>query len=86
MKKAGIFTLSVILIVAMFAGCRRQTPDTTVTTTTKTQTTTKTTAPTTKTTAPTTTGSMPEPTDLLPSGTDTTSDTQMPRQHRGPRY
>lgn len=90
MKKAGIFTLTVILLVAMFTGCRRQTPDTTVTTTSKTtQTTTKATVPpTTTTAAPSSTGVIPQPTELLPSGTDTTaaSGTTMPRRHGGPRY
>lgn len=87
MKKAGIFTLTVILIIAMFSGCRRQTPDTTVTTTTKTtQTTTKATTPSSSTKAPSTTGVIPDATDLMPSGTDATSGTEMPRRHAGPRY
>ncbi len=89
MKKAGIFTLTLILIVAMFTGCRRQTQDTTMSTnTTKaTQTTTKATVPTTASKAPSSsTGVIPEPTDLMPSGTDTTSGTQMPHRHRGPNY
>lgn len=86
MKKAGIFTLTVILIAAMFAGCRRQTPDTTVTTTAKPQTTTKATVPTTKTTAPTTTNAVPDATDLMPDGSNATSGTEMPGRHRGPRY
>lgn len=88
MKKAGIFILSVILIVAMFTGCRRQTPDTTVNPT-ATHTTTKATAPSTTkapaatSTAPSGTGILPNPTDVLPSGTD---GTEMTRSHRGPRY
>lgn len=88
MKKAGIFTLSMILILAMFTGCRRQTPDTTVTTTGN-QTTTKATTPSTgkaPTTTPSSTGVIPNPTDMLPSGTDATSGSEMTRGHRGPRY
>lgn len=92
MKKAGIFLFSMIMILAMFSGCRRQTPDTTVNSS-GSQTTTKATTPSTTkaptaapSSAPSGTGVIPNPTDMLPSGTDATSGSGMSRGHRGPRY
>lgn len=92
MKKAGIFTLTVILIMAMFSGCRGQSTDTTMTTgasgsstTTKaTQTTTKATLPAPVITQPSSTAASSKPTQ--PSGSDATGGTEMPRRHAGPRY
>ncbi len=90
MKKAGIFTLTVILIMAMFTGCRGQSSDTTMTTgatnsTSKTtQSTTKATLPEPVITAPSTTGATSLP--LQPSGTDASDGSQMPRRQAGPRY
>ena len=90
MKKAGIFTLTVILIMAMFSGCRGQSSDTTMTTgatnsTTKTtQATTKATLPAPVITSPSTTGATSMP--LQPGGTDGGEGSQMPRRHAGPHY
>lgn len=89
MKKAGIFTLTLILIMAMFSGCRGQSTDTTMTTVTTTSTT-KSTQATTKATLPppvitepsTSTASKP----MTPSGTEATGGTEMPRMYPGPRY
>lgn len=83
MKKAGIFIFTMILVVAMFTGCRRGTTDTTGTGTT---------APTTTTTArptmPKTTGNtkpssgvVPGPGDLMP---DPSGSTAPGRNHRSP--
>lgn len=88
MKKAGIFTLTVILIMAMFSGCRGQSTDTTMTTGTTnstakpTQTTTRATLPAPVITQPSSTNSKP----LAPSGTDATGGPELPRMYPGPRY
>ncbi len=90
MKKAGIFTLTLILIMAMFSGCRGQSTDTTMTTgsgttnsTAKaTQTTTRATLPAPVITQPSSSESKP----MAPSGTDSTGGTEMPRMYPGPRY
>ena len=83
MKKAGILILTLLLVVAMFSGCRRRSPDTTNTTMTPgTSSTTKATTPST-TKAPKATGVIPDATDLLP---DTTEGSMMPRGHGGPNY
>lgn len=92
MKKAGIFTLTLILIMAMFSGCRGQNSDTTMTTgttnttntTRATQTTTKATLPAPVVTSPSSTGATSMP--LQPGGTDASSSSQMPRRQPGPRY
>lgn len=93
MKKAGIFTLTLILIMAMFSGCRGQSTDTT----TSTDTGTGTTASTAKPTQATTRATLPPPVitepststaskPMAPSGTDATGGTEMPRMYPGPRY
>lgn len=89
MKRAGIFTLTLILIMAMFSGCRGQDSDTTMTTgttntTRATQTTTKATLPAPVVTSPSSTGATSMP--LQPGGTDASSSSQMPRRQPGPRY
>lgn len=90
MKKAGIFTLTLILIMAMFSGCRGQSTDTTMTTDTgTTNSTTKATQSTTRATLPAPvitqpSSSVSKPT--LPNGTDATGNTEMPRMYPGPRY
>lgn len=89
MKKAGIFTLTLILIMAMFSGCRSQGTDTTMTTGSGTNTTTKATQATTKATLPQPVITQPSSTvskPTMPSSTDATGNRQMPRQYAGPRY
>ena len=90
MRKAGIIMLTLVLVVAMFSGCRRRTDGTTNTTMapTTTQTTNKATMPTTTMTRPATTGVIPDATDLLPDSTDGTGTTgsDMGRGRMGPRY
>lgn len=83
MKKTGILILTLILIAAMFSGCRRQTTETTGTpATTIRPTTTQTTI------LPT----VPSTTTVLPSGTqatspsDATTATDMGRGRPSPRY
>lgn len=90
MKKAGILMLTLVLVTAMFSGCRRRndgTTNTTVkpTTTVTTQTTTKATLPSTTMTRPSATGVIPDATDLLPDATGTTG-SDMGRGRMGPRY
>lgn len=83
MKKAGILILTLILIAAMFSGCRRQTPDTTMTTgNTTTPATTSSAAPT---TMPHTTTVIPNITEATP-GNDATGGTDMGRGRTAPRY
>lgn len=92
MKKAGILMLTLVLVAAMFSGCRRRTDESTNTTmaptTTTTQTTTRATMPSTTMTRPATTGVIPDATDLLPDGTSGTGATgsDMGRGRMGPRY
>lgn len=88
MKKAGIVILTLILVAAMFSGCRRRPQETTnttmtPTTTATTQTTTRATMPQTTVTHPSTTDSIPDTTELLPDGT---AGTDMGRGRMGPRY
>ena len=96
MKKAGIFTLTVILIMAMFSGCRGQSSDTTMTTGATNSTSSGTTNSTAKATQTTTRATLPAPVitqpssseskPMAPSGTDSTGGTEMPRMYPGPRY
>ncbi len=82
MKKAGILIFTLLLVTAMFSGCRRS-PDTTNTTAAPTtSTTTKATRPTTGTTKPSS-GVIPDATDMMPQPTN---GTDAGRRHRGPRY
>lgn len=86
MKKAGILIMTMLLVAAMFTGCRRRNPDTTNTTvkpTTGTTATTKAPKPSTTAPAPSATGVIPDATDLMP---DTTKGTDMGRGRMGPRY
>lgn len=84
MRKAGILILTLVLVSAMFCGCRRQ-PDTTNTTTAP-----GTTQSTGKVTTPGTTGSTKPSTGMIPDGTTVmpqpTDGSQATRGHRGPRY
>lgn len=84
MKKAGILILTLLLVAAMFSGCRRS-PDTTNTTVapTTTSTTTKATRPSTTAGTKPSSGVIPDATDMMPQPTDGTGVT---RGHRGPRY
>lgn len=93
MKKAGILMLTLVLVAAMFSGCRRRNDGTTNTTMIPstpgtTQTTTRATMPSTTMTRPETTGVIPDATDLLPDSTDGTGVTgsDMGRGRMGPRY
>lgn len=88
MSKAGILILTLLLVAAMFTGCRRRSPDTTnstgtTTATTSTQSTTRATVPSTAGNTKPSTGVIPDATDLMPQPTD---GTDMTRGHRGPRY
>ena len=90
MKKFSVIALTIVLVAALFAGCRRNTETTGSTPAPGTTTTAPTAAPTTKpatkpaeTTRPDGTGVLPDATDLMPSGT---SAPDMSRSHRGPRY
>lgn len=84
MKKTGIAVLVLVLVIAMFSGCRRRNDGTTGTTAAPTTTnTTRATTPHTSGTMPSSSGILPEATDLLP---DMTNGTDMTRSHRGPRY
>ena len=85
MSKAGILILTLLLVVAMFSGCRNRMPDTTNTTGTtgSTQTTTKATTPSTIPSTKPSTGVTPDTTGVMPLPTDGTT---MTRGHRGPRY
>lgn len=86
MKKFSVIALTIVLVAALFAGCRRNTETTGSTPAPGTTTTAPTTKPATKpaeTTRPDGTGILPDATDLMPSGT---SAPDMSRSHRGPRY
>lgn len=86
MKKFSVIALAIVLVAALFAGCRRNTETTGSTPAPGTTTTAPTTKPATKpaeTTRPDGTGVLPDATDLMPSGT---SAPDMSRSHRGPRY
>lgn len=86
MKKFSVIALTIVLVAALFAGCRRNTETTGSTPAPGTTTTAPTTKPATKpaeTTRPDGTGVLPDATDLMPSGT---SAPEMSRSHRGPRY
>lgn len=85
MKRAGILIFTLLLVAAMFTGCRRRSPETTNSTAapTTTHSTTRATVPSSTTTVPKTTGVIPDATDLMP---DATNGTDMSRGHRGPRY
>lgn len=86
MKKFSVIALTIVLVAALFAGCRRNTETTGSTPAPGTTTTAPTTKPATKpaeTTRPDGTGVLPDATDLMPSGT---SAPDMSRSHRGPRY
>lgn len=86
MKKFSVIALTIVLVAALFAGCRRNTETTGSTPAPGTTTTAPTTKPVTKpaeTTRPDGTGVLPDATDLMPSGT---SAPDMSRSHRGPRY
>lgn len=88
MKKAGILMLALLLVAAMFTGCRRREPNTTnsthsTVTPTSTHSTSRATVPSTSGHTRPSTGIIPDATDLMP---DTTDGTDMTRAHRGPRY
>ena len=84
MKKTAIVVLALVLVIAMFSGCRRRNDQTTGTTAEPT------TTNTTRATLPQTTGSLPGSTGVIPGATDIMPDmtdgTDMTRSHRGPRY
>ena len=83
MKRAGILVLTLILIAAMFTGCRRQPTDTTgMTGSTSSTVLPSTTNPITGTTMPSTTTVIPGTTD----GTTATDGTDMTRGRMAPRY
>lgn len=83
MKTAGMIALSILMVATLFAGCRKQYPDTTNTTVpgtthSTTQAPRPSVAPTTKPVPPTT--------QRLPSDTGATSGTDMSRGRTMPRY
>ena len=86
MKKAGILALTLILIAAMFSGCRRQHPSTTSSSSTKTTTSTNSTTGTTGKPQSTTRVTTPPSSGILPDMTDGTSGTDMSRGRTVPRY
>lgn len=83
MKKAGIFIFTLILVAAMFTGCRRGTTDTTGTGTAAptTTTTAKPTTPKTTGTTKPSSGVVPSPSDMMP---DPSGSTAPGRNHRSP--
>ena len=84
MQKTGIFVLMIVLVAAMFCGCRRQ-PDTTNATTVPatTHSTGKATVPSTAGNTKPSTGVIPDGTTMLPQPTD---GTDMGRGRMIPRY
>ena len=84
MKKAGILIFTLLLVTAMFSGCRRN-PDTTNTTAapTTTSTTSKATRPSTPGNTKPSSGVIPDPSNMMPQPTEGSNAT---RGHRGPRY
>ena len=88
MSKAGILILTLLLVAAMFTGCRRGESNTTNSTTstsgtTGTHATTKPTVPSTAATSQPSTGVIPDATDLMPQPS---SSTKMPRGQGTPRF
>ena len=73
MKRAGILIIALILVAAMFSGCRRGTTDTTGTTTPTTATTAKPTTPKTTGTTKPSKGLIPSPDDMMPEPSGTTT-------------
>jgi hypothetical protein len=73
MKKAGILIVALILVAAMFSGCRRGTTDTTGTTAPTTTTTAKPTTPKTTGTTKPSSGVIPNPGDMIPEPSGTTA-------------
>ena len=81
MKKAGILIIALILVAAMFSGCRRGATDTTGTTAPTTATTAKPTTPKTTGTTKPSKGVIPGPGDWMPDP----SGSMVPgRSHRSP--
>ncbi len=91
MRKAGILMFTVLLVAAMFTGCRNTGTDTTTSTATKattpstssgTQATIRPTVPSTTTGTKPSSGVIPDATDVVP----TPSGTDIGRGRMGPRY